>query len=51
MENPTHNFRQTNLALQLIQESRNKSTGDELEPARENRAHFGNAYFVRRKFL
>ena len=49
MENGTHSFRETNLVLQLIEESQiKKENCDELE---KKQGIFCTIYFVRRKFF
>ena len=51
MENPTHSFRETNLVLQLMEESRIKcKTVMRWSSRKKKRGHFCTAYFVRRKF-
>ena len=46
MENSTHSFRDTNLVLQLIQESHIKSKTDKLELAKEKREHFFESFIL-----
>ena len=46
MENPTHSFRETNLVLQLIEESQIKSKTEELELVKEKQGYFCIIYFV-----
>ena len=52
MENPTHIFRETNLGLQLIEESQIKSkTVMRWSSPKKKEGIFGTVYFVRKKFL
>ena len=47
MENPTHNFREKNLVLHLIQQSQIKSkTVMSLSPRKKNEGIFCTVYFV-----
>ena len=39
MANPTHGFRETNVVLQLMQESQIKSKTNEFELVKEKRGH------------
>ena len=51
MENPTHSFRETNLVLQLIQESQIKSKTVMSWSSRKKKGIFCTVYFVRREFF
>ena len=52
MENPTHSFRETNLVLQLIQESQIKSKAVMSWVSRKKKEIiFCIAYFVQREFF
>ena len=52
MENPTHNFREMNLVLQLIQEWQFKNKTVISWSSREKKEGiFCTVYFVRRKFF
>ena len=51
IENPTHNFREMKLKLQLIQESRLKSKTVMRCSSRKKKCIFLNVYFVQKNFF